>query len=488
MTARKKQKFNKRLIVASNRLPVVIDKENNQWGIQPGSGGLVTALNPILKKNNGLWIGWPGVGRGAPIKRLLDQFGSEQGYKLVGIPLSQQEIERYYWGFSNGTLWPLLHDLLGYCKFDLEDWQTYIAVNKKFAQAIKKMTRKNDIIWVHDYQLSMVGCFLKKLKVRVPLAYFHHIPFPSLDLLRRLPWKIEYVKALLAFDLLGFQTLRDRRNFVNTVTNLIPEASILGRQRNFTLIKYGKRTIQVRNLPISIDFNEFNNAAHSQEVQDAAWYLHENLHERQLMLGVDRLDYTKGIPERFLAFELALEKYPELKQEVSLLQVVVPSRTLDPDYQNLKEQLDQMVGRINSRFSNAGWIPIHYVFRSLDNTQLVAHYRASEIALITPLRDGMNLVAKEYCVCSIENNGVLILSEFAGAADQLGEKALLVNPYDIEKTADTIYQAFTMSFEERQQRMQWLRNQVQKNDVHRWLSYFMRAIDGMDAKTGFSAK
>ncbi len=484
--AKQKQKINKRLIVVSNRLPIVISKENDQWGIQPGSGGLITALTPILKENKSLWVGWPGTGGKAPIRKLLDQFGSEQGYKLVGIPLSQQEIERYYWGFSNGTLWPLLHDLLGYCKFNLEDWQTYVAVNKKFARAIKKLNRENDIIWVHDYQLSMVGHFLKKLKVRQPLAYFHHIPFPSLDLLRRLPWKTEYTKALLAFDLLGFQTLRDRRNFVNTVTSLISEASILQRQRNFTLIKYGERIIQAKNLPISIDFNEFNNAAHSPEVQDAAWYLHENLHERQLMLGIDRLDYTKGIPERFLAFELALEKYPELKQKISLLQVVVPSRTLDPYYQKLKEQLEQMTGRINARFGDAGWIPIHYIFRSLDNTQLIAHYRTSEIAFITPLRDGMNLVAKEYCACSVENNGVLILSEFAGAADQLGEKALLVNPYDIEKTADTIYQAFTMPLEERQQRMRWLRNQVQRNDVHQWLRYFMRALDGVDSNTDFS--
>jgi trehalose 6-phosphate synthase/phosphatase len=486
MMARQKQKLNKRLIVVSNRLPIVINKENDRWEIQPGSGGLITALNPILKENNSLWIGWPGTGGDAPIKKLLDQFGSEQGYRLVGIPLSQKDIERYYWGFSNGTLWPLLHDLLGYCKFDLEDWQTYVAVNKKFAETIKKLVQKNDIIWIHDYQLSMVGHFLKKSGVRLPLAYFHHIPFPSLDLLRRLPWKMEYTKALLSFDLLGFQTLRDRRNFVNTATTLIPEASILRRQRNYTLVKYGKKIIQVRHLPISIDFNEFNDAAHSQEVQDAAWYLHENLHERQLMLGIDRLDYTKGMPERFLAFERALEKYPELKHKISLLQVVVPSRTLDPDYQNLKEQLDQVTGRINSRFGDAGWMPIHYIFRSLDNTQLAAHYRTSEIAFITPLRDGMNLVAKEYCACSVDNNGVLILSEFTGAADQLGENALLVNPYDIEKTADTIYRAFTMPLEERQQRMQRLRNQVQRNDVHRWLRHFMEAINGVDAKTYFS--
>jgi trehalose 6-phosphate synthase len=480
------EKIGKRLIVVSNRLPVIINREGDEWSIQPGSGGLITALNPILKKNKSLWLGWPGTGEDAPIKKLLDDFGREQGYKLVGVPLDKEEIERYYWGFSNSTLWPLLHDLLGYCKFDLEDWRTYVSVNKKFAEAITRKSKKNDIIWIHDYQLSMVGHFLRKLKARQPLAYFHHIPFPSLDLLRRLPWKDDYTKALLDFDLLGFQTIRDRRNFVNTVTNLIPEASILRRQRNYTLVKCGNRIIQVRDLPISIDFNQFNDAAHSSEVQDAAWYLHENLHERQLMLGIDRLDYTKGIPERFLAYELALEKYPELLQKISLLQVVVPSRTLDPDYQNLKEQLDQMVGRINARFGQSGWIPIHYIFRSLDKTQLIAHYRTSEIAFITPLRDGMNLVAKEYCACSVDNNGVLILSEFAGAADQLGEKALLVNPYDIEKTADTIYRAFTMPPEERQQRMHWLRVQVQKNDVHRWLRFFMRAFNQINQKPDFT--
>lgn len=484
--SKQKQKLNKRLIVVSNRLPIVITQKNDAWQIRPGSGGLVTALAPILKENKSLWIGWPGVGEEAPIQALLDKFGDKQGYQLVGVPLTKEDIERYYWGFANGTLWPLLHDLLGYCKFDQQDWQTYVAVNKKFAETITKLSRPDDIIWIHDYQLSMVGSFLRKMLVQRPLAYFHHIPFPSLDLLRRLPWKMEYTKALLSFDLLGFQTLRDRKNFINTATNLLPDTTVLRRKRNYTLLKCGKRIVQVRNFPISIDFNEFNDGAKSEEVKEAAWYLHENLHERQLILGIDRLDYTKGIPERFLAFERALEKYPELKHKITLLQVVVPSRTLDPDYQSLKEQLDQMVGRINSHFGHSGWIPIHYVFRSLDKTQLIAHYRASEIAFITPLRDGMNLVAKEYCACSIDNNGVLILSEFAGAADQLGEKALLVNPYDIEKTADTIYRACTMPLEERQQRMQWLRSQVQRNDVHRWLCSFMHALDEVSPNAHYS--
>jgi trehalose 6-phosphate synthase len=218
-------------------------------------------------------------------------------------------------------------------------------------------------------------------------------------------------------------------------------------------------------------------------VAEAAWYLHENLQGRQLVLGIDRLDYTKGVPERFLAFERVLERYPDLKQRISLLQVVVPSRTLVPEYQSLKEQLDQLAGRINARFSEAGWIPIHYVFRSLDRTQLLAHYRASEIALITPLRDGMNLVAKEYCAASVDSNGVLILSEFAGAADQLGRGALLVNPYDLDGTADAIYRAFTMAPEERRRRMDLLRADIRRNDVHRWVGWFVDTLHGRDVRS-----
>ena len=471
-----------KLIVVSNRLPVVISNKDDKWQIRAGSGGLITALNPILKSNQSLWLGWPGCSEEAPFTELLDTFGDEQGYKLVGIPLSKHEIKHYYWGFSNGTLWPLLHDLLGYCNFKQQDWQTYVATNKKFAEAITQVSEQETFIWIHDYHLAMVGAFLKKMGIHVPLVYFHHIPFPTLDLLRRLPWKTELVRAMMAYDILGFQTLRDRRNFVNSASTLLPDVSVIGRQRHFTQLKCGKRLVQIRNMPISIDFNQFSDAAQSEKVKEAAWYLHENLHERQLILGIDRLDYTKGIPERFLAFERALEKYPDLKRNISLLQVVVPSRTLDPEYQNLKEQLDQMVGRINARFGHSGWIPIHYIYRSLDNTQLVAYYRACEIALITPLRDGMNLVAKEYCASSVDNNGVLILSEFAGAAEQLGKKALLVNPYDIEKTADTIYQAYCMDPQERQQRMRWMRSHIHRNDVYRWVKSIFSAMKSLPVK------
>ncbi len=465
-----------RFLIVSNRLPAVIGRQQDEWRIRPGSGGLVTALEPIMRKEKGLWVGWPGCGEEAPLEDLLQKFEKEHGYRLAAVPLSDQEVEKYYRGFSNEALWPLFHDLLGFCRFSLENWQVYQAVNQRFAESIAEQAGPEDLIWVHDYQLVLVGRNLRKLGLEQPLAYFLHIPFPAPDLFRRLPWKNEIIQGLLAYDLLGFQTTRDRRNFVNSALALVPDTEILSRQRHHTELRVGQRTVRVGHYPISIDFDEFNDGARAKEVEDAAWYLHENLHGRQLVLGVDRLDYTKGIPERFLAFERALEKYPELITNASLLQVVVPSRTLVPDYQNLKETLDQLAGRINARFGRSEWNPIFYVFRSLDRTQLLARYRTSEIALITPLRDGMNLVAKEYCAASVDNNGVLILSEFAGAADQLGKGALLVNPFDIEGTADAIHRAFTMEPGERRRRMSLLRNEIRRNDVHRWVERFTEAI------------
>jgi trehalose 6-phosphate synthase len=470
----------KRLLIISNRLPTVITQDQDEWSVKPGTGGLVTALAPIMRKNQGVWIGWPGCGDEAPLEKLLREFKDQQGYQLVPVPLSEEDVERYYRGFSNATIWPLFHDLLGFCRFDLTDWQAYNAVNQKFAAVVAEQGEKDDFIWVHDYQLMLVGTHLREMGIRDRLAFFLHIPFPSPDLFRRLPWKKSLIKGLLSYDQIGFQTLRDRRNFVQTATALLPEAEVVSRHRHHTLLKWGERVIKVGHYPISIDFDEFDEGARSHEVEDAAWYLHENLRGRQLVLGVDRLDYTKGIPERFLAFERALEKYPELIKRVSLLQVVVPSRTLVPDYADLKEQLDQLAGRINARFGQPEWLPIHYVFRCLKRVQLLARYRTSEIALITPLRDGMNLVAKEYCAGSVENNGVLILSEFAGAADQLGKHALLVNPYDTDGTADAIYQAFTMDPEERRQRMTNLRSEIRRNDVHRWLRRFVESSEEED--------
>lgn len=465
-----------RLVVVSNRLPIKIEREKSKSGfsVKSAVGGLTTALTPVMEKNGGLWIGWPGPSPGRKVGSLIDGFNRGHTFTLKSIPLTQADIDGYYHGFSNETIWPLFHDLLGRCAFDQKNWESYCSVNRRFGKTIAGEVREGDLIWIQDYHLMLVAGYLRKQGVTNPLAFFLHIPFPSLDLFRRLPWKREIIEALMEYDLLGFQTLRDRRNFVQCVKGLIPQVGLVIRRR-YTLIRYKTRTVKVGNYPVSIDYSEFETTAKSKEVEDAAWYLHENLHGRQLILGVDRLDYTKGIPERFLAFERALDKYADLHGKVSLVQILVPSRTHVQEYQELKEELDGIIGRINGKYSRHGWVPIHYMFRALDRTQLVGHYRATEIALITPLRDGMNLVAKEYCASTIDDYGVLILSEFAGAAEQMGRGALIVNPYDLEGTADAIYRAFAMEPEKRKRRMRALRAGIRQNNVYRWVEMFLEA-------------
>ncbi len=463
---------NLRLLVVSNRLPVVISQAEDGWSVESAAGGLVTALTPLMKRHRGLWIGWPGCGPEAPVTSLLREYSEDAQFDLKPVVLSQAEVDMYYRGFSNQTIWPLFHDLLGHCRFDAENWPAYVDVNRKFADVIAGSIRPGCFVWIHDYQLMLVGHFLREMGSDHRLNFFLHIPFPSRDLFRRLPWKQELIQALLEYDHIGFQTVNDYRNFIQSIRSLVPEASARS-YRQQSRVRYGQREVRLGHYPISIDFHEFDSAARSPEVADAAWYLHENLRSKVLMLGLDRLDYTKGMLERLLAFERMLEKYPDAQGNISLVQIVVPSRVKVPDYQNLKQLLDEQVGRINSQFSRHGWVPIHYMYRHLEREQLLGHYRACEIALITPLRDGMNLVAKEYCASTVDDNGVLILSEFAGAAAQLARGALIVNPYDLESTADAIYAAYIMEPEERRRRMRTLRNEIKRNDVHRWVRWFL---------------
>ena len=467
--------INSRLIVVSNRLPVAIYQDGNDWKVKSSPGGLVTALAPTMRKAHGVWIGWPGCSPDAPADELLTK---EVGYDydLRAVMLTREEIARYYSGFANRSLWPLFHDLLGQFSFNTENWLAYIDVNRRFAEVVARQLEndpdQDSVVWVHDYQLMLVGKFLREMGIKVPVYFFLHIPFPSPDLFRRMPVNRELLRALLEYDHVGLQTAPDRRNFVQCVKWLSPQSRRESFRRR-SYIRHEGRRIAVGYYPISIDFREFNDFAGDPKVAEASWYLHENVGNRTLMLGLDRLDYTKGIPERFLAFERALERHEELIGKISLIQIVVPSRLNVSEYQQLKDDLDFMAGRINSRFSRHGWTPIHYEFRELDRVQLAAHYRACEIALVTPLRDGMNLVSKEYCASQIEYKGVLILSEFAGAARQLHKGAIVVNPYDIDATADAIYEAYIMPSEERARRMQLLRDEVRKADVKRWVKWFL---------------
>jgi trehalose 6-phosphate synthase len=337
---------------------------------------------------------------------------------------------------------------------------------------VRRIVQPDDYVWVHDYQLMLVGHHLRRLGVGQKLGYFLHIPFPGSDLFRRIPWKEEMLRALLDYDLLGFQTARDRSNFVRSVRELLPTAVVTAKGRQ-TTIQHEGRVVTAGHFPISIDFREFYDLASTPEVANAAAHLREEYKCDQMILGVDQLDYTKGVGERYLALAQSLEDHPELIGKISLIQLVIPSRARLPEYKAQKAHVDELAGRINGRFSRDGWVPIHYMYRTLDRASLVAMYRACDIALITPLRDGMNLVAKEYCASSVDGNGVLILSEFAGSAEQLGEHSLLVNPYDREGIADAINVAYHMPRVERQRRMQLLQAEIRRNDVHRWLKWIL---------------
>ncbi len=467
-----------RLIVVSNRLPLKVERtRTGACRVTPGAGGLVSAMAPVMRSRGGVWIGWPGLSGGDDLLRKeFRSAGQREGYSFEPVFLTKEERDAFYYGFSNEVVWPLFHDLQSLCNFDPTYWRGYLAVNCKYADVIAKKVTHSDFVWVHDYQLMGVGKALRDREHGACLAFFLHIPFPSPDIFGKLPWRESVLRSLLAYDLVGFQTRRDRRNFLDCVNQFLPEAEIIGRGQALVRLRLGKRESRAGWFPIGIDHNDFYRRASSPEVVRRAHDLSRLLPNRHLILGVDRLDYTKGIPERLCAFRNALERYPDLHGRVTLIQVVVPSRADIPQYQELKSRIENLVGEINGRFTRPGdWVPIHYVFRALETHDLLALYHACQIALITPLKDGMNLVAKEYCACNPDEDGVLILSEFAGAATQMARGALLVNPYDIEGIADTIHTAFLMSGEERRARMRRLRRGIRRQDVFWWVDAFVRA-------------
>ena len=463
-----------RVIVVSNRLPIALTKgKDGEWQVQHGSGGLVTALAPVLRDRGGLWIGWPGTFEEIHTDELTEMTNST-GYALKPVILTEEEVNQYYFGFSNEILWPLFHSLQSRCNFDPAYWASYQSVNRKFAKVIAENAQETDYIWVHDYHLLLVAKELRAIGLKNKVGFFLHTPFPPSDLFNILPWRAQIIEALLQYDLIGFQTMRDRNNFIHYMESIIGDLHVDAR-RPVCMIVTPQRKIRSGAFPISIDFKEFSRQAATRMVSERAQQLRNAITNCQIILGVDRLDYSKGIPERLRAFRNALECFAELRGKIALVQIVVPSRAEVPEYQILKAEVERLVGEINGEFSQAGWVPIHYMYRSLERDELLAYYRAANIALITPLRDGMNLVAKEYCAANVDNNGVLILSEFAGAATQLRTSALLVNPYDIEGVASAIYRAYNMNTIERRLRMRNLRHSIARRDIFWWVDFFLWA-------------
>lgn len=465
----------KRLVIASNRLPFVLERtDDGSWRFLPGTGGLVTALAPVLRDRGGLWIGWPGVSDGSDVSEPMKSVSKKAGFTMKPVILTAEELASYYIGLSNEVLWPLFHDLQSLCNFDPSYWKSYLDVNRRFAKVIGDNYEEDDFIWVHDYHLMCVATQLRAAGVSASIGFFLHIPFPPLDIFTKLPWRTEILRALLDYDLIGFQTLRDRRNFVQCLRTFFNDISIEGKGQVISA-STRERQVRIGYFPISIDYGEFSRQASSQEVADEAWYLHEHIPEGKIILGVDRLDYTKGIPYRLKAFENLLEHHPDLHGKLTLVQITVPSRRSIPMYQDLKVEIERLVGRINGRFTRSGWVPIHYIYRSLERRELLAYYRTAEMALITPLKDGMNLVAKEYCASNIEQTGVLILSEFAGSASQMHRGAILVNPYHIEAVSEAMFTAYMMDPRQRRERMKRLQQSVSRHDIYWWVNSYLQA-------------
>jgi trehalose 6-phosphate synthase len=471
----KHQNSSNRLVVVSNRLPVVLSREaDGTWTAKPGSGGLITALAPVLRDRGGLWIGWPGAPAGDEIHDALQEAAGGAGYELDPVMLSQEQVDGFYHGFSNETIWPLFHDLPSRSVFASQHWQSYQSANMRFAEKVAATTAPDELVWVHDYQLMLVAAQLQAIGADRLTGFFLHTPFPAVDMFAKLPWRFQVLRALLEYDTVGFQTVRDVRNFVSCVRALVTGVRVSGGRSSF-LVELPERQTRVGSFPIGIDYTGFERHARSDDVVREVRRVHDQLPNISILLGVDRLDYTKGLLERLQAYRHALRRYPELQGTVTFMQVVVPSRVDVPEYQELRAQIERLVGEINGEFTQPGWVPIHYLFRALSAAELLAYYRMAEVCVVTPLKDGMNLVSKEYCACNIDEDGVLVLSEFAGSAAQLYRGAIVVNPYDVDGTADALYQAVKMPHGERRTRMRRLRAVVRREDIFWWTDAFLRA-------------
>lgn len=465
-----------RFVTVSNRLPIAIEQQGTSWSVRPGSGGLVTALAPILRRRGGVWIGWPGVSdtEGLDVNKLLAEYGRNEGYELKGVSLTPEQSQGFYQGYSNEIIWPLFHNLETRCNFVPEYWTVYHEVRQVFADAVEKVVQPDDFIWIHDYHLMGLGRVLRERELHNKMGFFLHIPFPPPDIFCKLPWRENVLDGLLSHDIVGFQTPRDLENFADCARQLIP-GSRRRNLNNMLRISRAGRMCSLGVFPIGIDYADWAQSAASESVTRRVEQLREEMQGAQILVGVDRLDYTKGIPYRLKAFKLALQRFPDLHRAVTLMQVVVPSRQDVPEYQDLKADIEQLVTQINGEFTQPGWVPIQHIFRSVEREELLAYYRLADVALVTPLKDGMNLVAKEYCACQVEANGVLILSEFAGAAQQLGRHAVLVNPYDVNAVAEAIYKAVKMTTVQRRPAMRVLRRTAEREDVYWWLNKYLSA-------------
>lgn len=456
------------MLIVSNRLPVKMIQKEGGISYRNSEGGLATGLGSIYKEDGNLWIGWPGDIVADKDKDKVRQDLARDN--LHPIFLTAQEIQDYYEGFSNETLWPLFHYFPTYSVYKPEQFDVYKQANQKFADEILKIATEDDVIWIHDYQLMLLPEMIRSKLPGVTIGFFLHIPFPSYEVFRLLPWRKELLTGLSGADVVGFHTYDDVRHFLSATSR------ILNVNATVNELVIDNRKIVADAFPISIDYKKYRQLAESAETKRNERKLRELTGHNKLVISIDRLDYTKGILNRLQAYKLLLERHPELRGKITLVHLVVPSRDNVARYKELKEEMDKLIGDINGRFSTFSWQPIQHFYRSFNIEILSALYKAADVALVTPLRDGMNLVSKEYVASKIDQKGVLVLSEMAGASRELPE-AILVNPSDIWDYAEKIYQALNMPEEEQKQRMASMQQTVSKFDIFNWVKNFIGKLE-----------
>jgi len=452
-----------RLVVVSNRVTPISGSK------AATAGGLAVGVLAALRETGGIWFGWSGetIETGTPIPKVV----RSGDITYITLDLLQSDFERYYGGFANRTLWPLFHYRLDLSSFDRDWYVGYRRVNQLFAEQLYPYLRDDDLIWVHDYHLIPLAEELRRFGIRSRIGFFLHVPFPSAEVYVALPWHDRLMASLSAYDLVGLQTSNDLRNFHDY---LYREG--IGYALSDGLVHAFDRTLRAQDFAIGIDTEDFRRMATSAEAVRASQRLSQSLLGRKLIIGVDRLDYTKGIPERLRAYEALLQNYPRQRGQVTFVQISAPSREEVPEYLEIRRQVEATSGRINGRFSEFDWMPLRYINRSFSRRTLAGFFRLSRIGLVTPLRDGMNLVAKEYIAAQAEKDpGVLVLSRFAGAADEL-DGAVIVNPYDIEAVAEAMHLGLIMPLDERQDRWRRLLAQIQERDIVHWRKNFVDAL------------
>jgi trehalose 6-phosphate synthase len=466
--ARRSQTFD--LVIAANRLPVdrvVAEDGTAEWRRSPG--GLVTAMESVMKTHEGAWVGWAGEAGEAPKPFTQD------GMHLRPVPLSQSEVSDYYEGFSNDTLWPIYHDVIVPARFHRHWWSAYQAVNARFAEAVCEVVAPGGTVWVHDYQLQLVPAMVRERRPDVRIGWFNHIPFPPVELFAQLPWRKQIVEGLLGADFLGFQRVADAQNFLRCCRQLHAYPT-KGDTVSFTGRHGVQRTVRASAIPISVDFKGLSELARSPEAQARAKEIRESLGDPEtLVLGVDRLDYTKGIGHRLKAYSELLKEGSVAPPREVFVQVATPSRERLDAYRELRHEVEGEVGRINGEYSDIGSSAVYYLHHSYPHSEMVPLYLAADVMLVTPLRDGMNLVAKEYVACRNDGGGALVLSEFTGAWHEL-HQAYVCNPHDIEGLKQTIMHAITAPEQEKRRLMKALRRRVADHDVQRWASRFLHAL------------